>query len=192
MTRYLKESKEPPYILKDIFMLNLSLPTRAQIKFGTADCLTCSAEFTKHRHGQKFCSEECGNKARAKRAGRVSDNPRHLARQKRLDRASAPLGRPQAELRSRVIDLTEAGESVTRGTEGASTGKPCKQPELHNENNVLRGAKSGSSLLKRTDFPVDLMGGRFRTSKQPFATKLLQKVIEVEGPRLVALAEEAA
>lgn len=156
-------------------MLDLSVPTRGQIKFGLTVC-HCGKEFTKRRHGQRFCSEECGNKARARRAGRVSNDPRHVAKRGRLRRLQS-VNLPESP---HVREGLEATEGATRYP---YTGNPCKRLKLANKNNTLQEANSRSSLVKRTDFPVDLIGGRIRTSKQPFDARVLLNVIDAEaGP----------
>lgn len=136
-------------------------PTSNQIKFGLARC-ECGSEFTKRRHGQKFCSVTCGDLARAKRAGRVSQDPRHSARRE---------GR-----RSRVNP-----ESYPY------TGKPCNHSNSDNEINALQEAFSESRVAFATapasstasvSYPIDLIGGRRRESD--ILTGAMKAVIEIE------------
>jgi len=138
-------------------MLHTLGPSKAERKFGTAVC-SCGSEFIKHRHGQKFCSVQCKNEAAAKRAGRVSRDPRFTARR---------------EAR-KILEKRQ-----NRPVSYPYSGNGCKQGKLYNKINGLEEPFSASSTsILKDSWPVDLIGGRHRPSR--ISPDLLKTVIETE------------
>jgi hypothetical protein len=89
--------------------------TRAEKKFGLGKCPRCGHRFVKHRHGQRYCCDECRKAAYDLREGRVSTDPRYVGRRARRQRLKA-----------------------IWGTDALLVGKRAKQPKKINKNNRSR------------------------------------------------------
>lgn len=139
-------------------MLDLSVPTSGQVKFGLAVCY-CGKEFTKRRHGHRFCSVECKETSRHGRSGRRSSDPRHVAKRGRLRRLQAVHNVESSAVR-------EGQEAIEVPPRYPYTGNGGNHPKFYKKISTLQEAISPSSIGKpRWAWPVDLVGGqRNRTS----------------------------
>lgn len=152
-------------------MLDLSVPTSGQVKFGLAVC-QCGKEFTKRRHGQRFCSVECKETSRYRRTGRRSNDPRHVAKRGRLRRLQAVQNLESSAIR-------EGSETIEGRARYPYTGNGGTRSKSYNKINALQEAKSPSSIGNtRGSWPVDLIGGRRNHTSLDLG--LLRSVADIE------------
>lgn len=112
-------------------------PSRKALKFGFGKCPWCDEKFTRQQHKQRYCRPEHQRLAAEQRAGRLSDDPRWVAKRKRQARLAA---------------LQSVSDPRTRG----STAGPRKCQKKPNENNTLQGAESGSRMAFASILEIEL------------------------------------